>query len=378
MTEKKMLKRIICGVLAGAFLYTGTGLAAPAEEDIDSQIAEQQRILKELNDKKSENKSKEMQDKLTKLERQLTDLKNKPSYDAKGAIDAIAMQIVELRRQIESTNETQARIAELLDKIEKRQKEQPVVVEGKEYHGNAATRNFLVNPGGQGGDVSYTQDAINSQGNSTMIFSYAPNQLYKIYCRKGYLTDLAFKKGESIQFVGGGDTTGWMVSNSEVDGVPHLYIKPVVDTSTTNLIVTTDKHSYQIILNTSDWYNPMVQWSYEAEDRESSFFSKKKDERIVTGSTNSAHVEDLDFNFDVSGGGSNKPVMVFTDGEQTYIKFPKAMNKKYPLFVRERGRKQMALVSYRIKDNYFIVEKAFDMAQIRLSEKDIITIKHKS
>ncbi|MBR2216050.1 MAG: TrbG/VirB9 family P-type conjugative transfer protein, partial [Selenomonadaceae bacterium] len=345
----------------------------------DSQIAEQQRILKELNDKKSQSQSKEMQDKLSKIEKQLTDLKNKPSYDAQGAIEAIAGQIVELRRQIEATTETQAKIAEILDKLEKRDKEekaQAVAVADNAYNGTAATRKFLVNPGGQGSDVGFTQDAINSQGNSTMIFSYAPNQLYKIYCRKGYLTDLAFKKGESIQFVGGGDTAGWMVSDSTVDGVPHLYIKPVVDTGTTNLIVTTDKHSYQIILNTSDWYNPMVQWTYEVEDGETNLLRQKQNERITTGTTKAGHVEDLDFNFEISGG-SNKPVMVFTDGEQTYIRFSKAVNKKSPLFVREAGKKQMSLVSYRIKDNYFIVEKVFDMAQIRLAENDVITIKHK-
>ena len=228
--SNKRLAKVLCGLVAGSVLWTGTGLAAPADNDIDSQIAEQQRILKELNDKKSQSQSKEMQDKLSKIEKQLTDLKNKPSYDAQGAIEAIAGQIVELRRQIEATTETQAKIAEILDKLEKRDKEekaQAVAVADNAYNGTAATRKFLVNPGGQGSDVGFTQDAINSQGNSTMIFSYAPNQLYKIYCRKGYLTDLAFKKGESIQFVGGGDTAGWMVSDSTVDGVPHLYIKPM-------------------------------------------------------------------------------------------------------------------------------------------------------
>ena len=72
-----------------------------------------------------------------------------------------------------------------------------------------------------------------------MTFRYAPNQLYKIYCRPGYLTDLALRKGETIKFVGGGDTSGWAVNNTTVDGVPHLYIKPIVDgTPDTNIIIT--------------------------------------------------------------------------------------------------------------------------------------------
>jgi len=51
-----------------------------------------------------------------------------------------------------------------------------------------------------------------------------------------------------------------------VDGVPHIYIKPVVETSTTNMIITTNKRSYQLILNTSNWYNPMVTWNYGYEE----------------------------------------------------------------------------------------------------------------
>ena len=40
--------------------------------------------------------------------------------------------------------------------------------------------------------------------------------------------------------------------------------------------------------------------------------------------------------------------------------------------------KSMNLVNYRIKDNYIIVEKVFDVAQIKVSNDDTITIKHKN
>ena len=53
----------------------------------------------------------------------------------------------------------------------------------------------LVNPSGTR-KINYTQDGANSQENSMVVFQYAPNQLYKIYCRVGYLTDLALKKDE--------------------------------------------------------------------------------------------------------------------------------------------------------------------------------------
>ena len=387
--KKAKLTKFICGGILTTFLFSMSGapaFAASSDDiDIDAQIASAQRMLQQLNDKKNAKQTQDMQEQMESLQKQLRDLKNKPSYDAKGAIDSIAAQIIDLQKQLDEQEKTQARIASILDRLDKKVEEEKktTIAELDGMSGTAKTvssgpsTKYLINPGPEG-KVSYTQDAINSQGNSTMMFVYAPNQLYKIYCRKGYLTDLSFHPGEKINFVGGGDTSGWMVSNTDVDGVPHLYIKPVVDTSTTNLIVTTDKHSYQIILNTSDWYNPMVTWTYDNEARDANLIKQQKDERITTGKISATSVDDLDFNYTVDGNGDYKPVMVFSDGEQTYLKFKKEVKQKLPLFVRERGMKSMNLVNYRIKDNYIIVEKVFDVAQIKVSNDDTITIKHKN
>ena len=43
-----------------------------------------------------------------------------------------------------------------------------------------------------------------------MVFSYGPEQVYKIYCKIGYLTDIKFKDNEKITYVGGGDTAQWL------------------------------------------------------------------------------------------------------------------------------------------------------------------------
>lgn len=383
--KKSKLTKLICGGILTTFLFSmpSVSVFAASSDDIDAQIASTQKMLQQLNEQKNAKKSQEMQNQLESLQKQLRELKDKPSYDAKGAIDGIAAQIIDLQKQLAEQEQTQARIASILDRLDKKVEEDKKAATaeldgtaGGRYVSSPSTK-YLINPGPEG-KVSYTQDAINSQGNSTMMFIYAPNQLYKVYCRKGYLTDFAFHPGEKIKFVGGGDTSGWMVSNTDVDGVPHLYIKPVVDTSTTNLIVTTDKHSYQIILNTSDWYNPMVTWSYDSEKRDANLIQQKKDERITTGKTNAMSVDDLDFNYTSDGSGDYKPVMVFSDGEQTYIKFKREVKKQIPLFVRERGMKSMNLVNYRIKDNYIIVEKVFDVAQLKISNDETITIKHKS
>lgn len=380
MMVTKSMRQAVCIGLMTVSLFGGSVMAAPASSDLDAEIQVQQEKLQQLNQQKVNQRNQELENRLSDLESKLNlnRLKdNRSSYDAQGAVESLATQINDLRSDVTALSDAQASILKALDKLQKANAAMNAAPDdyAQGYHGSASSSRYLVNPGGSASSVSYTQDAINSQGNSTMLFRYAPNQLYKIYCRRGYLTDLVFKKGETIKYVGGGDTAGWAVSNTTVDGTPHLFIKPVVETSTTNLIVTTDKRSYQLILNTSDWYNPIVSWTYDAETRNANLIEEQKNERITMGKVNVTNVEDLDFNYEVSGSG-NKPSMVFSDGTQTYIKFRRAAKKQLPIFIRERGHKEMQLVNYTIKDNYYIVEKVFDMAQIK-DGNDTLTIKHK-
>lgn len=377
--SNKIKKSIAVSLIISSLSASGV-YAASSDDDIDSMIQSQQQILNNLTQQKAKQDNKIFLEKINALEKKLSD------NNSSKAVAELSAQITDLRERLEDTITTQEKIVSLLDQIEKERKntaamEKVAVAQARDlgderYYSTAATRNFLVNPGGQGSDVSYTQDAINSQGNSTMVFSYSPNQLYKIYCRMGFITDLVFKKGETINYVGGGDTAGWSISKTSVDGVEHLLVKPVVETGTTNFFIATDKHTYQLIVNSSDWYNPMVKWVYGQEAMADNLLEKKKNERIVTGKVNVSNITDMDFNYIASGNG-NKPELIFSDGEKTYLKFKNIKNKQVPIFIREKNRKEMSLVNYTVKDNYYIIDKVFDVAQLRESDTDIVTIKHK-
>ncbi len=380
----RKLKRFIAAFLVGISInYTSMAYAAEADngDDIDSIIQSQQRILAQLNQRKTDSNNKEILNKINVLEKQIKD------NSSQQTIADLSAQIMDLRGKLEETITTQERIVSLLDKLEKDRRDEAAIGNvmaaqardvGETYpaYGSPATRNYLINPGGQGSDVSYTQDAINSQGNSTMVFSYSPNQMYKIYCRRGFITDMSFKKGETITYVGGGDTASWSISKTNVDGVEHLLVKPVVETGTTNFFIATNKHTYQVIVNSSNWYNPMVTWVYGEENLAENLLEKAKDERVVTGTLNVSNLTDMDFSYEVSGKG-NRPELVFSDSEKTYLKFNKPINKQLPIFVRSKNRKEMSLVNYTVKNNYLIIDKVFDMAQIRESENNVLTIKHK-
>ena len=336
-TNKKKLSRIIAAVSLAAYIVTPNfALAANKTDDIDELIAEQQRVLAELNDRKKRAKDDALTKQIESLTKQIEDLKKNKNdgYDTKGAIESITGQLAKLHEQIDAQNRRQTELMESIKKLGERTEEvqrgarentfnhRPTMVAGV-----SASNSFLVNPAPHS-KLNYTQDAVNSQGNSTMVFAYAPNQLYKVYCRAGYLTDMAFKKGEKINFVGGGDTTAWAVNSTTVDGTPHLYVKPTVETSTTNLIVTTDKRSYQIILTTSDWYNPMVTWTYEGEEHVANLLRQEKEEKNIVNTMNVKSYEELNFNYKInSKKASFKPTMVFDDGEKTVSSSPLCRRK---------------------------------------------------
>jgi len=356
-------KKIVTVVVLAILSISCTSFAASPFDIFESKA-----VLKE---------QKAIEAKLEEFDKKLAAInagKNNPNFDAENAFNSLAEQLLEIRKEMDTQNAAYEKLLKLIENIEAQKIEQadlsrPV----SSVFDN--TKEFLVNPAPS--QVNYTQDAINAQNNSTMIFKYSSNQLYKIYCRVNYLTDIELKKGVKLVFVGGGDTSAWAVNSSVVDGTTHIYIKPVVEASTTNLIITTDKHSYQLILNVDDWYNPMVRWTYDIETQQEAASIKALDERVVTGTLNVLSPEMLDFDYQISGSGE-KPVMAFNDGEKTYIKFSgRAIKGMPPLFVRSRNKKEVELVNYRVKDNYYIVDKVIDMAEIRFSDKEKTIIKHK-
>ena len=263
---------------------------------------------------------------------------------------------------------------ELLAEVDELSSRQKAIERGDSLsHGYPATSNYLVEPG-YNENVGYTQDAINAQGDSTMVFSYSPSQLYKIYCKLNYLTDIVLKEGEQITYVGGGDTGKWMLDASTVEGTPHIYLKPIAKGAKTNIIINTTHHTYQVLCSEGDWYNPIIKWSYGSENIMKSIASQKALDRTVSGVVQSP--ENLSFDYRIRGDASWKPEHVFDDGRKTYIRFSKSFKKLPVLFVKEKGHKEAMLVNYHVKANTLVVERTFYEAELRMDgEKVRITKK---
>lgn len=377
--SNKRIKSIILGVTLGlsTVIYTVPTYAAVQSNDIEIQIAEQQKILAQLTEKRNQANTDALKNQLNELEMQLDNLKKQNSYDSKGAIDSLAVQIAGIKEQLDAQANTQKLLMKAIEKLDKLTDDNSSLANNStRYRAHIANADALVNPGPQG-TISYTQDAKNAQSNSTMVFSYAPDQLYKIYCRTGYLTDIELHAGEKISFVGGGDTSSWAINSTMVNGTPHIYIKPVVTTSTTNIIVTTNKRSYQLIVCTSNWYNPMVRWTYGMEEQEALRIKNEKDQRTLTGKLDVTDTSRLNFKYKIKVKGNKEytPQMIFDDGDKTIIRFEKSISKHLPaFFIKEKGHKTVNLANFTVKNNSYILDRIIDSGELRYSDSDIITI----
>ena len=375
--QKKMKKNLAAAVLAGLIVIPyGTPLyaadAAAAETRTEAAAPSIEETLAEWM------ATHPTQDTAEPERAEAPLVTDTPAQQRKPLTKSEAREIGELRDSIYAVSMSQTEILNLIDRLNARLDRYEQEQERVRVAVPAPTSGALVHPA-PASHVNDTQDAVNAQGNATMTFAYAPNQLYKIYCRRGYLTDLAFRKGETIQFVGGGDTAGWAVSSATVDGIPHLYIKPVVEVSTTNLIVTTNKRSYQLIVHSADWYNPMVSWTYATEDHQDMLRSEQKNEAARTAAVHATDVESLDFSYKVKGKNAEyRPETVFSDGMRVYLKFNKLPQRQVPIFIQEKGSRMMTLVNYQQKDNYYIIDAPFERAQLRVSEHENVTIEHKA
>jgi P-type conjugative transfer protein TrbG len=223
-----------------------------------------------------------------------------------------------------------------------------------------------------------TQDATEVPSREADVsFFYSSGALFRIYCKEGFLTDIQLQPGEEIQYIGGGDTVRWIIdkaqSGSGNDKTWHIYLKPLKAGLETNIVVNTDKHSYQIQAQSTNWYNPIVRWSYPQEERSAFYRQQAKEKKLEDDSISMGTPDKLNFNYSIKGKSySWTPTVAFDDGVKTYIKMPASLSTgdAPALFIKE-GKKKVKLVNYRVKNNYYIVDRLFKEGELRVGSDTV-------
>ena len=225
--------------------------------------------------------------------------------------------------------------------------------------------------------------------NAIQVYPFARGALYQVYTAPEQVTDIALQAGEKLISVSAGDTERWILGDTvsgegDTERV-HILVKPVESGLTTNLIITTTARTYRAEMTSyRETYMAAVSWRYPREELISLSKTRKLSGETSVGSTIFAASEDrppvpsglsvdaLNFRYRVEGDKPHwRPLRAFDDGRKVYIQFPARIDQGEapPLFaVGTEGDSQ--LVNYRVKGRYYVVDRLFARAELRLGEKD--------
>jgi P-type conjugative transfer protein TrbG len=217
--------------------------------------------------------------------------------------------------------------------------------------------------------------------NAVQVYPYVEGTLYRLYAAPERVTDIALQPGETVTAVAAGDTLRWTVgdttSGSGATRRTHILVKPFSAGLATNLVITTDRRVYHLQLeSTRATAMAALSWTYP-QDGLLALQGSSAAEAAPTIAAGLA-VEQLRFGYRIGGDDPPwRPLRAFDDGRQTFIEFPAtiAQGDAPPLFVLgERGEAE--LVNYRMAGRYYVVDRLFDRAELRLgaSRQSVVRI----
>ena len=218
--------------------------------------------------------------------------------------------------------------------------------------------------------------------NAIQVWPFTDGALYQVYAAVGRVTVIALQPGEELVTVAAGDTVRWIVgdtSSGSGDALRvNVMVKPIRSGLKTNLVITTSRRTYLLELtSTEKTWMASVSWDYP-KDRMLALQRQAQAANAAAPVDAGLSLEKIRFRYAISGSNPPwKPLRAFDDGEKVYIQFPAgiAQGELPPLFViGAQGDGQ--LVNYRFRSPYYIVDRLFGAAELRLGadKGDVVRI----
>jgi P-type conjugative transfer protein TrbG len=224
-------------------------------------------------------------------------------------------------------------------------------------------------------EAARVQPTRNGYINAVQVYPYATGALYQVYTAPGQVTDIALQEGEQLVGSGpvaAGDTVRWIIGDTESGTGPtkrvHIEVKPTRPDLVTNLVINTDRRTYHLELrSTEKAYMASVSWQYPQDQ----LIALRRHNAVAEAATpvdTGLDLARLNFRYAIEGDTPAwRPLRAFDDGAKVFIEFPRGIRQGEmpPLFVLgpEGGAE---LVNYRARQNYYVVDRLFAAAELRL------------
>jgi P-type conjugative transfer protein TrbG len=216
---------------------------------------------------------------------------------------------------------------------------------------------------------------------ATQVWPFSPNALYQVYTSPEKITDISLEAGEELVSVSAGDTVRWIIgdttSGAGTTQRVHVLVKPTRPELRTNLLINTNRRTYHLELSsTAQTWLASVSWQYPFDQLT---LLKNSNAHALSAApiAEGVALERLNFAYEISGDHPTwRPIRAFDDGEKVYLQFPAdiAQGELPPLFI-VGDHKQAELVNYRVHAPYYIVDRLFDVAELRLGGKNELKVR---
>lgn len=213
--------------------------------------------------------------------------------------------------------------------------------------------------------------------NAVQVYPFSAGALYQVYAAPGQVTDIALQPGEVLVGAGpvaAGDTVRWIIGDTESGAGAtrqiHILVKPTRPDLRTNLVVNTDRRTYLMELNSTETaYMAQVSWQYP-QDQLIALRQQNADAQAQAPVATGVDLNSLNFRYSIEGDRTAwRPLRAFDDGKKVYIEFPSGIvqGEMPPLFVIGAAG-GTELVNYRVRQNYYIIDRLFAAAELRIGD----------
>ncbi len=211
--------------------------------------------------------------------------------------------------------------------------------------------------------------------NAVQVYSFSDGALFQLYAAPGQVTDVALQEGEQLTGSGPvatGDTVRWIIGDTESGSGAskrvHILVKPTRSDLVTNLVINTDHRTYHLEMRSSEkTYMASVSWQYPA-DQLIALRGQSDAANLATPVDSGVDISRLRFRYRIEGDDPAwRPLSAFDDEQKVFIEMPRGIGQGElpPLFVLGADGKG-ELVNYRVRQNYYVVDRLFGAAELRL------------
>lgn len=222
--------------------------------------------------------------------------------------------------------------------------------------------------------------------NAVQVYTWSDGAVFRLFTAPDKVSDIVLQSGEELIAVSAGDTARWVIgdttSGSGETKQVHILVKPYTAGLRTNLIITTNRRTYHLQLeSTQTTAMAAIAWRYPHDE----VVTRKVCEALTPTVpapmpmplTAGLPLDSLRFGYTVSGDRPAwRPLRAFDDGQKVYIEFPQslAQTEAPPLFlIGADGTAE--LLNYRVQGRFYIVDALFQAAELRLGAKRQVSVR---